>query len=415
MRRVTTATGLLLLAAGLSGSAAQESPMTLEAARAAARRTSPRLAAARNTLEAAAGLVRQAGSYPNPLLTWNREQTSRGSSVSTQDIAALEQPLDVWSRSARVEAARRRREAAEARLDAVLGDLDIETTRAWAEAIAADRRATLADTAAAQFREAARVIDERLAAGDVSGFEARRLKLEGARYLALSARAHGEQRQARLRLAALTGLPADALLPALDAVLPVTPLPGISPDSAARLALAVAPELRAALLDARAAEASARETRERRIPEPVLSAGYKSERPAGAGGSAGFVAGISFSLPLWDRSGGAVDAADADARGATALATGTWLGIERDARSAFDAALRADAQLASLAAQLGPESAAALLAARTAYAEGEISLLEFLDTVRAYREAEAMFADAAAESIIQRAELERRLGLTLLR
>ena len=372
------------------------------------------LAAARSTLEAAVGLVRQAGSVPNPLLSWNREQTSRGSSVNAQDIAVLEQPLDVWSRSARVEAARLRREAAEARLAAVLGDLDLETTHAWAEAIAADRRAALADTAAAQFREAARVIEERLAAGDVSGFEARRLKLEAARYAALSARAHGEQRQARLRLAAHPGLSPDAGLPVLAAVLPSTPLPGLAPDSAAALAVAYAPELRAALLEARASEAAARETRDRRIPEPVLSAGYKNERPAGAGGAAGFVAGLSFSLPFWNRSGGAVAAADAEARRAAAFAAGIRIVIERDARTALDAALRADAQHAALAAQLGAESAAALLAARTAYAEGEISLLEFLDTVRAYHEAEAIFADVAAESIIQRAELERQLGLALL-
>ena len=63
---------------------------------------------------------------------------------------------------------------------------------------------------------------------------------------------------------------------------------------------------------------------------------------------------------------------------------------------------------------VGHPSAPALSAAQVAYAEGEISLVEWLDAVRAYHEAEATFASLRAESLIRRAALERVVGMSLL-
>jgi len=61
------------------------------------------------------------------------------------------------------------------------------------------------------------------------------------------------------------------------------------------------------------------------------------------------------------------------------------------------------------------ESAAALRAAQVAYDEGEISLAEWLDAVRAYQEAEVSYATLRAESLIRRAALERAIGAPLSR
>jgi outer membrane protein TolC len=48
-----------------------------------------------------------------------------------------------------------------------------------------------------------------------------------------------------------------------------------------------------------------------------------------------------------------------------------------------------------------------------AYREGEISLLEWLDTIRAYHEAESAYADLRSEYITRRAALERATGAPL--
>jgi outer membrane protein TolC len=83
-------------------------------------------------------------------------------------------------------------------------------------------------------------------------------------------------------------------------------------------------------------------------------------------------------------------------------------------QTTLEAVRAADRQQAALRAQLGPEAEAALQAAEVAFAEGEITLLEWLDAVRAYQEAEAAFADVLAESYTQRAALERLLAVPLI-
>src|SRR5690606_20124703 len=119
--------------------------LTLGAAQDAARRASPELHAAREGVAAAAARERQAGAFPNPTFAYGREQTSRTGQTNAQDIVQLEQPIEIGrQRAARREAARLRREAAEARLAATTAQLDFEVTRAFALAVAADRRARLA-------------------------------------------------------------------------------------------------------------------------------------------------------------------------------------------------------------------------------------------------------------------------------
>ncbi|HVE78793.1 MAG TPA: TolC family protein, partial [Gemmatimonadaceae bacterium] len=185
-------------------------PLSLAEARAAARRTSPDLAAAREAVAAAAARERQAAAFPNPTLAYGREQTSADGQTNSQNIATLEQPLELGGiRGARRDAARLRREALEARLAAAEIQLDFDVARAYALALAADRRATLADQAAGAFGQALRISERRLAAGDVSGYANRRMRLEAARYAALRAEAELARRSARLALAALVARSAD--------------------------------------------------------------------------------------------------------------------------------------------------------------------------------------------------------------
>ena len=155
-------------------------------------------------------------------------------------------------------------------------------------------------------------------------------------------------------------------------------------------------------------------TRRKRVQRPSISAGYLRQRADDLSHS-GFVAGIALPLPLWDRGGGAVDAAEAAARGAGAELQAARQRLAREVLATVEAVRQTDAQVSALRTSLGSEAAAALKAAETAYAEGEIALIEWLDAVRAYQEAEAAFAAVLAESFTQRAALERVLGVTLLR
>jgi cobalt-zinc-cadmium efflux system outer membrane protein len=260
------------------------------------------------------------------------------------------------------------------------------------------------------------VSETRLTAGDVSGYANRRIRLEAARYGGLLAEAQLIRRTARLALASLIVANVDSLQP-LHAVLDDSSVANavtVTADSLRSLAFRHRAELRAAILDAEAAAAEARLASRERVPVPVLTAGMKNEEVVGGGELKGFVAGISLPLPLWDRRGGAVEAANADARRRVAEAEAVRRRVAHEVAGALDGLRAIEEQLAVLAPQLGAESQRALRAAQVAYAEGEISLVEWLDAVRAYQEAESTFASLRAESLIRRAGLDRAVGIPIL-
>lgn len=392
--------------------------LTLRQARDLARRVSPELVAAREAMAAAAGRERQAGVFPNPTFSYQREQTSNEGQTNSQHIAAIDQPIDLGGlRSARAAAARLRRQVAEARLDVAEAQLDFDVARAYARAVAADRRVMLAQQATNAFARARTVSATRLVEGDVSGYADRRVRLEAARYAGLFAEASLARRTARLTLTSLLSSGGDSLAER-ELFLEEAPEMAVSSltlDSLRSLAVRHRAELRAVTLEAAAAAAETRLAARERLPIPVVSVGFKNEDVIGGGDFNGFVAGVSLPLPLWDRRRGAIEAAGAEARRWDAEVEVVRRRVAREVGEAAAELRVVDEQLALLAPQLGAESAAALRAAQAAYSEGEISLVEWLDAVRAYQEAESAFASLRAESLIRRAALERAVGLTLPR
>lgn len=407
---------LWLLPASLGAQSAPPPSLSLAEARAMAQRASPELAAARHAVAAAGGRRRQAGAFPNPRLSYGREQTSRKGESNAQDIVSLEQPLEIGGQgSARRAAATAAHAAAEARLAAAAARVDYEVARSYASAVAAQRGAALAETAAAAFERAGRVSQARLAGGDISGYQHRRLSLEAGRYAALRAQALMVRDSAMQTLASLIGL-AESTGSRGSLILGDTLIPAPlaqSADSVVTLALLRRPELRGAMQEAEAGAAEARLAGAERIPTPTLNGGFKRERLATGESLSGFVAGVSLPLPLWDRRGGAVEAARAEAARRQAEVAGLQRQTAREVRTAFAAHQTLAAQLELLDAQLGDDARRAHRAAEAAYAEGAIGLLEWLDTVRAYQEAETTYAALWAEYITRRAALERATGASL--
>ena len=292
--------------------------------------------------------------------------------------------------------------------------VDYEVVRVYASAVAAQRRAALADEAAQAFASATRVSQARLADGDVSGYQHRRLLLEATRYSALRSEAIVARDSALRGLALLTGLAVqgnakDPLL-LTDTLTPRAV--SLSPDSLLALAR-TRPDLLAVQLEADAAAAGVDVATAERAPVPVLSGGYKGERLATGESLDGFVAGVSVPLPLWDRRGGAVAAAKGEAGQRAAEAALARRQTEREVLDAFAAHEALGTQLAQLDRHLGDEAGKARRAAQAAYTEGEISLLEWLDAARAYQEAQTTYVSLWSEYVTRRAALERLTGLTL--
>jgi len=402
-----------LCSVGLPAHARSQTPneLSLEQARTLARAASPDLIAAQAAVDAARGRELQAGAVENPNLTYSTERTSGAGQSNSQQIAGLEQRLEIGGqRGARRSASISRRRAAEARLAGARALVDFEVARAYAQVIATERRARLAQQASAAFSEAGRVSARRLAAGDISGYADRRLSLEAARYAALQAEAALAGRSARIALSSLIVSPADSIVAAtiiLTDSIPAT-VPRLDLAMLSAAALRNRADYQSSMLEAEALSAEARLASLERIPSPVLSAGYKTENSAGISEALnGYAAGLSFPIPLFDRRRGAIQAAEADDRRAAAETEAVRRRIAREVAEASDALAAVEEQRALLAPQLGAPAAAALRSAQVAYSEGEIPLLEWLDAVRAYHEAESAWSNLLAEFLIRRATLER--------
>lgn len=404
------------IVAAQTGAGTQGRDLSLSEARVLAEQASPEITAARAAVRAAEGRTRQAGALPNPIASYSREQTSGGGVTNAQDLITLEQRLELGGqRGARRAAADALRAAAEARLTATRAQIRFDVARAYAQAVAADRRAALASEAAKIFTEAGRVGRERLAAGDMSGYEHRRIRLEAARYAAQEAEAQMIRANARRSLATFLSASDRTVQPdSLVLTDTLVPSPLVVPaDSLVVLALARGPELLAVQQEAGAAQAEARLARAERIPTPALAGGYKHERAPGGASLGGFVAQISLPLPLWDRRGGAVQAADAEAERHQANLQTLQRYTERDVRAAYESSQALATQLEVLGQRLNQDARTGLRSAQVAYREGETSLVGWLDAVRAYQEVESTQVTLWAEYVGRRAELERATGINL--
>ena len=87
--------------------------------------------------------------------------------------------------------------------------------------------------------------------------------------------------------------------------------------------------------------------------------------------------------------------------------------VTREVIEAADALRAAQEQWQVFGPSVQADAGAALRAAQTAYAEGEATLLEWLDTVRAYQETVVAIAKLRSEILIRAAALERAVGTSL--
>lgn len=397
---------LVLTPVGLT---AQEA-ITLPEALARARAASPSIRAAASTAASAHEAERQAGAFPNPVLSADLERTSRNGLDNTVSIFRLAQPLDLWgTRGLQAEAASQRRAVAEAAVQAAEVALDTAVVGAWARAVAAGERVALLSRVVAAFDTAERVSRARLDADDVSGYSHRRLQLEAARYAADEAEARFESDRFRRLLAQLIGSTADPAALRLPVRLAVH---AWQPELAdLRVGLAGRPDLRAAELMVGSRAAAADAVARSRIPVPVLIGGYKTEQVPGETGSyTGFVAGIALPVPLWDRRGGARGEALAEAERASWDAQARRQVALRELDSAWEALRLADAQAEALSSRLDADASPALEALQVAWREGDLSLLEWLDGIRAWHDAFAALAAVQAERLVRQAALAAASG-----
>jgi cobalt-zinc-cadmium efflux system outer membrane protein len=144
------------------------------------------------------------------------------------------------------------------------------------------------------------------------------------------------------------------------------------------------------------------------MPDVTATGGFKRQ----SDGLTGAFLGLSLPVPLFDRGGGAVQAADAATEAGEERLALVRREVWNDARRAGDA-YRTLLQRAALLSSEGvsvTDAGDLLEIARVAYDEGEMELIELLDAAGAYQQALTAEARRRGELWIAYFDLERALG-----
>lgn len=405
--------GLVVLACLVAARAAA-APLTLAEALERVADAGPDQAVARATVPLAQADVRTARMFPNPSLSAN---AGRAEPIFAAALT-LHLPI-LGQRGAHIRAAER--ELDQTRLESTLAlwRLRHDGRIAYYTAVRADEELTIARQVAELTRRVAQIAAERYDAGAGSLLE----KLQ-------AALVHDRAEQdvvdrmtalgvARLELARICGLPADALPPLADALATVGPTP------TAEVLLAAAerqhPELRALDAERLAAQARAQAARADRRPVFHVDLGLEvldpttcsPDSPMPTGRCVGPRGALAFDFPLFNLNGGPIARAEAEARAAELKQAAARARIATAVRSAWDEWTAATVRARFFETRYVPAATQVEAMAREGFAAGRTGLLPLIEAQRALLDArlgqtEARFAVQAA-----RADLEEASGVAL--
>ena len=360
---------------------------------------------ARSEAAGTAGAARQSRAYANPSFTIGRDDLGHGSEKFWEETMQFVQQVEWPGRtSARGRAATHTISAGAARLRADSIRLAFEVRESYATAWLAEESELTIRQAADVIRSVAEDAEVRLEAGDISAYEARRLRLERLRAEQDVTEAGIRTRAARRQLAALIspGMETEEVGP--SAALRGVP-PRIAREEALRL-LPARPDLEAAARELDAAQAEVDIARSYWVPAPTLGVGYRHHLDGFAGASLG----LDLPLPLFDRGAGTREQAAAQSSAAAYRLDLRRRLAENDVLNAADRYAASRARVEVAAEVLLADGEALLASATAAYGENEMTLLELLDAASAFQDARLSALSLRSEAWIAYYDLLRAMG-----
>lgn len=343
--------------------------------------------------------VLAARTWANPTLELEQEREDGDAGAPGRETSVvLSQPFELGGRRGlRRDAAEQGVAAAQANADYERARLRADVLRAYYAAVAAERRNQAQSRLGQGLQSLATAAGQRRAAGDLSGYESRRIAQAHAQSQARAAEADADARAARARLAGQVG--EQALTAELDPTLPTPTVPTLQDDA------------RSAELDvlrARRDHAEARARAERRFAVPVdVGVGTKRTEHNGLRDEA-LLLQVGVPLPLFDRNQAARARAAAEASQTDADYQRALLETRARRAAVLEQATRLSASARSLLDTAVPEAERLTAIARSSYAEGELDLVGLLDAYAA----EADVIDQALQQ--QTRALDAQLELELL-
>lgn len=398
---------LTLAAVLVTASPPPPPPLTLAQAVAQAREASPLRGPAQRLAEGSAEAARLAGKWLNPLIDVRIENLSQ-QDLAHDVFAVVSQPLEFGGKRAlRRGIATAEVNLAGANLQTVDWQITLRTVHLYVQAL---RSRGVFETLAAHrdgLTTLITIMRRRVAEGYAAESDLLRFEAESARMDIDIARAGLELGRSLGALTFVIGAEAPIVSEQL-----VEPQALASPDlAAAAMTAAIArhPEVNAAAMRLARAQQVAALERARRLPDPMLSAGYKRTN-----GFDTAVAGLTLTLPVFDHNGSAVAQAVGEELAAQAERDAVLRRLESEA-----ATLIATAQALSLRAARSDRELLAPAdgvrnAARAAFREGTADVLKLIDAERVYGDVQRAAIELRLEALAATLEARLAVGLEIL-
>ncbi|NVZ32425.1 TolC family protein [Pseudomonas sp. A4002] len=390
----------VLLLMTVQGANAQT--LTLESALQTAFANNPDMAAAQWEIDIAQGGRQQAGLIPNPVASWDAEDTRRNSRTTT---VKLSQTLELGGkRGARIDVATRAQEAAALNLEQRRNGLRAEVIDGYYGALRAQERLDLAQRSLALAERGLVVANGRVTAGKTSPVEATRAQVQLSEIRLEFNRAQMGLSDAYRRLAASTG----AASTDFQAVATQAQAAPALPSPAQLLArLEQTAELRLAELQIVQGEAALGLEKAQRIPDLDVSIGSQYDASVRERVN---VVGVSMPIPLFNRNQGNVLAASRRADQARDLRNAAELRLRTETRQALDLWQTANTEVRSFNQQILPAAQSAVDSATRGFEMGKFNFLDVLDAQRTLIAARTQYLAATAQATEAWVRIERIYG-----
>jgi len=390
----------VLLLMTVQGANAQT--LTLESALQTAFANNPDMAAAQWEIDIAQGGRQQAGLIPNPVASWDAEDTRRNSRTTT---VKLSQTLELGGkRGARIDVATRAQEAAALTLEQRRNGLRAEVIDGYYGALRAQERLDLAQRSVALAERGLVVANGRVTAGKTSPVEATRAQVQLSEIRLEFNRAQMGLSDAYRRLAASTG----AASTDFQAVATQAQAAPALPSPAQLLArLEQTAELRLAELQIVQGEAALGLEKAQRIPDLDVSIGSQYDASVRERVN---VVGVSMPIPLFNRNQGNVLVASRRADQARDLRNAAELRLRTETRQALDLWQTANTEVRSFNQQILPAAQSAVDSATRGFEMGKFNFLDVLDAQRTLIAARTQYLAATAQATEAWVRIERIYG-----
>lgn len=376
--------------------------LTLEQALDLATSRSFVVSAAQRELEAQDGAVRQAGAFRNPELAATVEDTRSATRTTT---TTLNIPLELGGkRSARVNAALRSRDFAQAELANAKAQVRSAAIAAYFAVVTAQERSKLAAQSAALATSSAQAVEKRVAAGKTSPVDASRAQVDLANAQLEAAEAQAELTTARHALALLWG---DAEPRFTSVAGDIDAIPESRPLFELMSRLEQAPVLLAARVEVDRRKALVEVERSKAVPDLILSVGSKRDKEAGRTQA---VLGLTLPLPLLDRNQGAIYEAGKQAEKAGDEYEAARLRVVADLQAAAAQLSIARTSLQALKSTVLPSAQQAHDSASKGFEAGKFAFLDVIDAQRSLLQARARYLSALSSAYQAATAIDRLLG-----